>query len=115
MALTSPDPLSASRRAFPSAQELLTGSVRDRLANVRVVGWHDTGFDPEDGCVGFVRADLPNLVGETFRVTFADRSVYVYVLGIRNLSVDLSLARRPMLHLAGLWRTSIRCDVETTE
>lgn len=114
MALTAPDPFLAARRAFPSTQTLLAGIDLAIDPDIQTVGWHGTAFHPENGSVALVSATFVRLVGETLRVSVGNRTVYVYVIGVRNLRYDLSLARRPFMALGGLYNTSLPCVAART-
>lgn len=103
-----------SRRAFPMAQSLLGDVPSRRLSGLVTVGWHANDVHPEAGSVAVVGrlSPLAGLVGDIVRVTVGTRQVFVFVLGARDVPVDLSLARRPFSVLALLTTTSVSAIVE---
>lgn len=107
--------VSTGRRAFATAQALLAGSVIQGSAVSVPCGWHGTETDPEVGSFAVVKQDglLTALVGEIVKVTYRSVVVYAYVLGERDVPVELSLSRRAMMPLALLAEESIVATVET--
>lgn len=99
--------IAIGRRAFPETQRLLDGPVLQQAANLQTCGWHGTLTHPEDGAFALVSLDRTEWRGETVRVTAGDRSVLVYVIGSRDLPVDISLTRRAFMALAPLYRESL--------
>lgn len=100
------------RRAFPAAQALLAGALLTSIPDVSTVGWHETFVDGESGAFAVVRFGLEELRGEIVKVTAGDRSCFVYVVGARDVPVDLSLARRAFLSLAPLWTEQLAGKAE---
>lgn len=103
-----------SRRAFATAQELLAGVPSRRLSGLVTVGWHSNDVHPETGSVAVVglTSGLDELVGEIVLVTVDSRSVFAWVIGARDVPVDLSLARRPFEALSLLAAESLAAVVE---
>lgn len=113
--------LMASRRAFPTAQQLLAGGVLRVVADVLNVGWHDSSEHPETGAVALVseNGELVDLVGEVVQVTrypvatgAATCAVYVVGSGDLEADIDISLSRRAFLSLGLLSLESLPCRVE---
>ncbi|MBA2751593.1 MAG: hypothetical protein H0U41_05050 [Actinobacteria bacterium] len=107
------DELNATRRAFAKAQLLLAGSA-SRLVGQADVGWHGTSVHEESGSVCLVRfgSDYADLVGEYLLFTVGPNSLVAYCYERADVAADISLARRPFLHLAGLYRDTISARVE---
>lgn len=107
--------ITAGRRAYPKAQELLDSTLLRPAPDLRVCGWHGTSVHPEDGAFALVNADVAALevyVGEVVRVRYGDRSCVAYVIGSRVLPWDVSLTRRGYMALAPLWAESLAVNVE---
>lgn len=106
--------LLAARRAFPKAQELLSGGPTGQPVPVEV-GWYDTGVQAEVGSFGCVATDsgLDDLIGQIVRVRYDNRQVFVYVLALVTLpeGVQLGLARRAFIGLARLSVETVAGDV----
>lgn len=113
MATIEPEILDA-RRAFPTSQGLLGGPSVRQVQGLVVTGWHDTSVSGERPSFAVVRRDGPqlDLIGEIIRVSYADRSVFAYVLGSALIPVDLSLARRAFLAIGLLAAESIDATVD---
>lgn len=98
--------VAVAQRAFSTAQAELSGEVVEELAGTLRTGWHDIDASPLRGCFALVQrgGDRLDLRGKILRVTNGDREVFVFVLGQADLppGIELSLARRPALHLFGL-------------
>lgn len=91
------------RRAFPEAQAQLAGIPIVQAVGAEDVGWYDTAIDPETGSFAVVSEADPSaadLIGETIRVEYGARFVYAYVIGARDVSTRVALARRAFLGLA---------------
>jgi hypothetical protein len=107
-----------ARRAFPVAQELLSGPVLRKAASSANVGWHDTEVCAETGAIAVVpsEGELVDLVGEIIVVKrhlpTEVRGAFVYVLARAAVPNDLSLSRRAFLHLGLLSGTALDCSVE---
>lgn len=98
-------------RAFPLAQTLLSvgGGLSTALSSV---GWHGTSVEDTEGATAVVPEGWAGLVGDTLRVRCGSRTALVYVMGVRDVPVDVSLSRRAFLTLAPLWRTELAAVVE---
>lgn len=108
-----------ARRAFPVAQELLSGPVLRLAAEEAQIGWHGSDTHPETGSVALVSesGDFVDLVGHLIRVerqlAGGQRSVYAYVLATAAVADDdFSLTRRTFLGLGVLANEVLTCSVE---
>jgi hypothetical protein len=110
--------IDAGRRAFAKAQELLESPPHERLSSLLDIGWHSTQTDPETGSFAVVgeNSSWDVLIGETLRITVpaTTRTVYVYVLGARDVPVPISVTRAVFLRLGLLALESLPCIVEVT-
>lgn len=107
--------IAAGRRAFPMAQQLLAGAPSRRVPGFVDVCWHGSARHPETGAFALVSLDggLTDLIGDVLKVTSpSGRSVFVCVLGMRDVTCPLSLTRRAFLGLALLARSPLGCVVE---
>lgn len=106
--------VSVGRRAFPVTQEIFAGSPVGAPATV-ATGWYDSSVDPETGAFALVRtgAGLDALIGEIIEVSYAQRSVFVYVLADAALPTDfdLGLARRAFSALSRLTAVALQTQV----
>jgi hypothetical protein len=117
MARTTEREVLAGRRAFATAQQLLSGVPVGRLAQRVDVGWYDTSTHPETGAFALVREawGMGDLLGEVLRVSVGRREVFVYVVGARGIPTDIALARRAFLSLGRLSNESLRATVEVVQ
>jgi hypothetical protein len=110
--------LMQSRRAFPVAQQLLSGPVLRQETESAVIGWHGSSTHPETGSVALVREDgaFVDLVGHIVRIdrqlSGATRSVYAYVVATGPIADDLSLTRRAFLGLGILANETLDCAIQ---
>ena len=106
--------VATARRSFLDAQAALDAPTRTTLADLVTVGWHDTSVHPERGSFAVVARDGPltDLIGELLRVSARGRSVIVYCMASADVPFDLSLARRAMVPLTTLARSSMDCTIE---
>lgn len=102
------------RRAYPTAQVLLSGVPLYKIPRFVDVGWYDTRIHPETGAFAVIREDGPleELAGEVLRVTCGRRSTFVYCAGSADVPTDLALYRRAYLDLMLLSREAVPCIVE---
>lgn len=96
------------RRAYATAQSLFTGPTILRLPLVKTCGWYGTSVEREDGSFAVVRVGLEDMIGDIVKVEFRGRSVFAYVIGARDVPVDIALSRGLFQHLGPLWAESIR-------
>lgn len=108
--------LLAGRRAFPVAQQLLSGSPK-AAPQLMKVGWHGSSLDPETGAFARVQRDagFDDLIGQIVRVYAGNRYVFAYVLGDAVLLSDLSLARRAFAGLARLSLDTLSAEVVSVQ
>lgn len=92
--------IAAARRAFKTAQDLLSGGPVGPETRLDV-GWYDSKTNPESGSFAVVAlgAGLDDLIGEIVRVTFAGRVVYVYVLTSADVPWPMAVYRRVFMAL----------------
>jgi hypothetical protein len=79
------------------------------------VEWHHTTLDEHEGAFAVARegGPLEEMVGDVLRVSYGDRSAYVYVVDASDdLDADLSLARRAFIQLANLSEDEVAASVE---
>lgn len=105
-----------ARRAWGKSQALLDGSALRNYGPV-AVGWHEATTHHEVGAFAVVRTGGPwdELIGEILRLTYANRSVFVYCFGGANVPTDLSLSRPAFLRLALLSNESVNAIVEVVQ
>lgn len=86
----------AARQGFTDAQEALVGTPISREAGLPSCGWYGTAVSSERGSFALVNrgGPLEGLVGERLKLTWAERSVYVYVFGSEDLDWDIHITRR---------------------
>lgn len=102
------------QRAFGEAQRLLSGVPQRQIGGFVETGWHASSKHPLVGCFALVAqgSELVELIGDVLRVSYEDRSVFVYCVASRDLSVELSLSRRPFMAIGLLAESSLPCTVE---
>lgn len=88
------------RRSFASAQAAF--SLFQGVQSIHTLvslSWHGTNTDVNEGSFAVVQTGsaLEELVGEIVRVKVDARSVYAYVVTAADISVDMTLARRPFM------------------
>lgn len=110
--------LMRARRAFPVAQELLSGPTLRLAATAAQIGWHGSDTHPETGSVALVSesGEYADLVGHLIRVerhlAGEERFVYAYVIATGPVIDDFSLSRRTFLGLGILANEVLSCSVE---
>jgi hypothetical protein len=91
------------------------GTVQSGSRRSATVEWHHTTLDEHEGAFAVARegGPLEEMVGDVLRVSYGDRSAYVYVVDASDdLDADLSLARRAFIQLANLSEDEVAASVE---
>lgn len=99
-----------SRRAFAACQDIFPNTVTSDKPVALNVGWVGTDQVDETGFIAVTSLDdtlATKLIGEFVLLQNGSRSIVVYTIGRRDLTVDYALSRRAFLELSGLYVDSI--------
>lgn len=81
------------------------------------MGWYGTETHPEAGAFAVVRDGwgIEGLIGRVLKITVGSRSIFVYVVGARDVPADVAVTRRAFLGLGLLAQESLPAVVEVVE
>lgn len=103
-------------RAWVATQLLFKGQADPtRKRHTAHACWYDTTVDENEGafCVIQAESELEELVGETVRVAYRNKVVYLFCVGgSSDLPVPLGLTRQAMMRLADLAKDHIDVTVQ---